>query len=56
MKRNYLGNKWAQFKKAEYKLVRTIDRRTKLGKDIEDNGDVPVAITLDDGSRVWSFA
>lgn len=53
--KNYTGTNFYNWKKAEYKLVRTIDRRTRAGKDVVDNGDIPLHITLDNGARVWSF-
>ncbi|MGH0053271.1 MAG: hypothetical protein ACQ5SW_07785 [Sphaerochaetaceae bacterium] len=49
------GNVMHSWKIAEYKFVRTLDRRKRAGKDIIDNGDIPPEITLPSGERVWSF-
>ena len=53
--KNYTGTKFANFKRAEYKLVRAIDRRTKAGENVVDNGDVPQYVTDEEGNRIWSF-
>lgn len=56
MSKASVANKVYNFRRYdEPKLVRAIDRRTRAGENIIDNGDVPQHITDQEGNRIWSF-